>query len=180
MLSRNLVSFAFPDVMNKVTSWDELLLNNLGRSLNSSINGWLINHPFCHWLIDHPLISLLATLIAIILIVRLLATIYRAIANIIDRMWLWILRSPFLLLKFLFGWQKKDPDISPNTLITNYEVTNNPEQLQEILIRLEQIQQQQAQILLDIAQLKQKSLTIPQHIELTKPKIISNHNLEDF
>ncbi len=173
MLSRHLTAFAFQDAMDKVTSWDDRLINNLGRSVTSSVNSWLVNHPFFNWLVNHPLISLFVALIAIILVVRLLITIYRAIASMIDRMWLWILRSPFLLLKFLFGWEVKSQNLPVNTTITNYEVTNNPEQLQEIMIRLDTIQQQQQQILKDIAQLKHDAQVIPKHIKLVDQKIIS-------
>ena len=97
-------------------------------------------------------------------------TIYRAIANTIDRMWIFILRSPWLLLKVLFGWEKKSPDLSTKNIITNYEVTNNPEQLQTILNRLDQIQDQQAKILLDLAQLKQESSVIS--IETQQQKLL--------
>ena len=172
MLSRQLVAFAFQDAMDKVTSWDDRLLSNLGRSVTSSVNSWLVNHPFFYWLVNHPLISLLIALIAIVLIVRLAITIYRAIASMIDRMWLWILRSPFLLLKFLFGWEVKPKNVPVNSTITNYEITNNPEQLQEIMTRLDTIQQQQQQILEDIAQLKD-SQAIPKQIKLVDQKLIS-------
>ena len=84
-------------------------------------------------------------------------------------MWLWILRSPWLLLKFLFGWPAKPA--TGNTTVTNYEVTNNPEQLQEIIARLDQIQQQQEQIIQDLAQLKQQPLTIePKQLRLAEKK----------
>ena len=172
MLSRQLVAFAFQDAMDKVTSWDDRLVNNLGRSVTSSVNSWLANHPFFNWLVNHPLISLFIALIAIILVVRLSITIYRAIASMIDRMWLWILRSPFLLLRFLFGWEVKSKNTPVNTTITNYEVTNNPEQLQEIMTRLDTIQQQQQQILKDIAQLKHDRV-IPKQIKLVDQKVIS-------
>ncbi|MGL4879745.1 MAG: hypothetical protein ACRC8K_01590, partial [Waterburya sp.] len=64
----------------------------------------------------------------------------------------------------------------PQTTITNYEVTNNSEQLEEIMTCLAKIQQQQEEILQDIALLKQLSpimeskqrmLTAEQHF---KPK----------
>lgn len=170
MSPRYLGSFAFHDAIDHVSAWDDRLVNNLENSFNSSVNGWLIQHPFVAGLVHHPLISLVIGLIGIILIVRLFATIYRVIAATIDRMWLWILQSPFLLLKFLFGWEVKPKNPAPgsNTLITNYEVTHNPEQLAEIITRLDTIQQQQQQILQDIAQLKRAAKVIePKQIALS-------------
>ena len=160
MFEQSLLSFAFQDALKKVSSVDNYLLDGFNRSVINTIDGWLREHPFFHWLVNHPLISAIAFLIAAILIIRLLVTIYRAISSTIDRMWLWILQSPFLLLKLVFGWERKPKNSPENTLINNYQVTSNPEQLQEILRRLDLIQQQQAQILLDIAELKQESVAI--------------------
>ncbi len=143
------------------------LVNSVGNYISSSWNNWLLQHPIIAWLFNHPLIGLISCLLVMILTIRLLATIYRAITNVIDRLWLLILRSPWLLLRFLFGWSTKKT--TTNTTVTNYEVTNNPEQLQEILTRLEQIQQQQEQIIQDLAQLKQEPLTIkPQQLQLAE------------
>lgn len=151
------VSSSFQNAINTADSWDDRLVNSVGSSINSRIGTWLANHPTLAWLVHHPLISLIAGLIAVVLIVRLVATIYRAIASTIDRMWLWILRSPFLLLKLLFGWEIKPKHNAVNTTITNYEVTSNPEQLQQIMARLDLIQQQQQQIIQDLEHLKQRS-----------------------
>lgn len=153
----------------KATSLDNYLMNSIGKSVASYLDVWLVNHPFLHWLVNHPLISLFSSLIAVILIIRLFLTIYRGISNTIDRMWLWILQSPFLLLKFVFGWEVKSKSVSSDTTITNYEVTNDLEQLQEIMTRLDTIQQQQKEILQDMAQLKQQAqITNPKRIKLIK------------
>ena len=144
----------------KATSVDDYLVDGIGNSLNSRLTIWLTHHPYIAWLINHPLISFVAGLIVIILTVRLLLTIYNAIANTIDRMWLAILRSPMRLLKFLFGWQPKPKAENIGTTITNYEITQDSEQIQQILARLDRIQQQQQQIIQDLAELKQQPLTI--------------------
>ena len=160
MLSTNLVSFAFQDAVDKVASVDDYVANSIGKSLKTSINNWLDIHPLIYWLTHHPLISFLIILISGVLVIRLLLTIYRAIASTIDRMWVFILRSPWLLMKILFGWEKKSPDLPAKSIITNYEITNDPEQLQTILARLDQIQEQQVKILQDLALLKQDSSVI--------------------
>ncbi len=160
------------NVTETTTSLDNYLLNRIGNSITSSLNNWLIQHPLIAWLFNHPIIALVSFLLTLVLTIRLLGTVYRVIANTIDRMWLWILRSPWLLFKFLFGWSAKPATANTaNTTVTNYEVTNNPEQLQEIIARLDQIQQQQEQIIQDLAQLKQQPLTIePKQLRLAEKK----------
>lgn len=150
-------SASWHNAINKATAWDNYFVNSISNSITSAMNDWLGQHPILAWLFNHPFISLIIGFITVILIVRLILTIYRAIATTIDRMWLWILQSPFLLLKFLFGWEVKPKNKIPQTTITNYEVTNNSEQLEEIMTCLAKIQQQQEEILQDIALLKQLS-----------------------
>ena len=156
------------DATEKVTALDDRLIDNMGSSISHRFSAWLFQHPLIMWSVNHPIISLVGGSIAIILILRLLATIYRAIANTIDRMWLALLRSPYLLLKLIFGGKVKPDTVDSNTTITNYEVTNNPEQLQEIMTRLDQIQQQQQQIVRDLAQLKQQMALEPQQLQLVE------------
>ena len=162
-------SASFQDAIAKASDWDRYFLDNISHSINSRLNVWLYNHPTVAWGVHHPLISLIIGSIAIVLVIRLLLTIYRAIASTIDRMWLWILRSPWILLKFLFGWEAK-PKPDTNTNITNYEITNNPQQLEEIMTRLELIQQQQQQIIQDLELLKGRSHSIEaKQVNLTLP-----------
>jgi hypothetical protein len=158
--------------MEQVSSVDNYLIDSIANSVGSPITAWLTQHPFLAWLVNHPLMALLIGLIATILLVRLLLTIYRAIASTIDLIWLSILRSPFFLLKFLFGWEKKPQTVNSNTTVTNYQVTNDSQQIQEIIDRLDQIQQQQQEIIQELALLKQQPLTIePQPLRLVEKKI---------
>ena len=154
----------------KASSLDDYIADSISHSVGSRWDAWLIQHPFFGWLVNHPLISLVGSLIVIIFTVRLLVTIYRAIANTIDRMWLWILRSPFFLLKLLFGWEVKSKTPISNTTVTNYEVTNNSEQLQKIIALLDQIQQQQQQIIKELAQSKQQHIVETETLHLTEEK----------
>ena len=152
---------------DKASSVDDYIIDSLGNSLKSRTTVWLAHHPVMAWLLNHPLIALIGTAILLILIVRLVLTIYRAIAKAIDTMWLAILRSPFTLMKFLFGWEAKPKVNTTSMTVTNYEVTNNAPQLQEIMARLDLIQQQQQEIIQELAQLKQQPLTIePQQLRL--------------
>jgi hypothetical protein len=140
------------------------------RAINSFVHRWLVQHPVMSWLVQHPVISLVGFLVAAIFFIRFFVAIYKLITNSIDRLWLWILRSPFLLIKTLFGWELK-PKTQTTTQITSYEVTTNSEQLTQICDRLNAIQQQQQQILQDIALLKQQTQHIQQKpIELVLPQ----------
>jgi hypothetical protein len=155
--------------IEKASAIDNYLVNGISNSVGSSITAWLTEHPIIAWFVHHPLIAILTSFAVIILLVRLLLTIYRAIANTIDRLWLGILRSPWRLIKLLFGWETKPKSVTANTTVTNYEVTRDTQQLAEIMTRLDQIQQQQQVIIQDLALLKQQTLTIePQQRRLLK------------
>jgi hypothetical protein len=148
---------------------DNYLVEGISNSIGSGITAWLTEHPIIAWFFNHPLLAILTSFVVIVLVVRLLLTIYRAIANTIDRLWLGILRSPWRLIKLLFGWEAKPKSVTSNTTVTNYEVTSDSQQIEEIMIRLDQIQQQQQIIIRDLAQLKQQTVTIePQPRRLLK------------
>ena len=160
---------------DKASNVDDYIVSSIGNTVGTRLSIWLTQHPLIAWLVNHPLIAAVASLITAILVVRLVLTIYRAIASTIDRMWLAILRSPFTILKFLFGWEAKPKNIPSNTTVTSYEVTNDPQKLQEIMTRLDLIQQQQQEIIRELALLKQQPLTIePQQLRLIEKKIISS------
>ena len=159
---------------NRLAFWSNHVIESVSSSLNSRLDLWLIHHPLIHWLFNHALISLVLGSICLILIIRLFLTIYRVLASAVDRMWLAILRLPFSLLKLIFGWEFKSRESLSSMEITNYEVTHNPEQLEEILNRLEQIQQQQQQIVRDLTLLKQQALdtkSVEIELNLKQPEL---------
>ncbi len=139
--------------------------------INSFFDRWFEQHPLISWSIQHPIISLVATLVVLILLVRLFVAVYKLITSSIDRLWLWILRSPFLLLKFLFGWDFQPKAKPTATNITNYQLTTDSELLSGICDRLDTIQQQQQHILQEIASLKNQTINVNQKaIELVLPE----------
>ena len=125
-------------------------------AINSFFHRWFAQHPFVYWLLQHPVITLITAAILIILFIRLFVAVYRLITTSIDRLWLWILRSPFWLLKTLFGWEFKSKQKQNSTTVNNYELTTDSTQLETICDRLDTIQQQQQQILQEISRLKQR------------------------
>ncbi|MDJ0743125.1 MAG: hypothetical protein QNJ32_07150 [Xenococcaceae cyanobacterium MO_167.B27] len=123
-------------------------------ALQSLTHHWIEQHPRILWLLQHPVTTLVGILISIILFSRLLA----AIAYLIDRIWLWIIKAPWLLVKSLLGIKNQTSEAVGQTI--NYELAVNPEQLTKIVNQLEKIEKQQQQILQDVAILKQQSQTI--------------------
>lgn len=151
-------SLMLDQALERSSSVDDYLVSRVTGSMKLSLARWLANHPAIAWMYAHPLLSLLAVLIGLILTLRLLATIYRAIAQAIDRLWLWILRSPWLLLKLIWKGKTTPQAAKTQTTINSYEVSNNSAQLQSMLERLDTIQQQQQQIIQELAELKQQTL----------------------
>ncbi|MEM7760984.1 MAG: hypothetical protein AAF298_23060 [Cyanobacteria bacterium P01_A01_bin.40] len=169
-------SYVLDRFVSSTNSFDDYLVGGVASSIKANWENWLVHHPVIAWICSHPIISLVAGLVGLVLTLRLLATIYRAIANTIDKMWLLILRSPWLLLKLLFGWEKKPKTGNSQTTVTNYQVTSNSEQLQLIIQRLDQIQQQQQRIIQDIAQLKQQPVAMElKQIQLLEEQIVKKH-----
>ena len=171
-------SLMLNQALEQSSSVDDYLVGRVMGSIKLSLARWLANHPVIAWMYAHPLLSLLAILLCFILTLRLLATIYRAIAQAIDSLWLWILRSPWLLLKLIWGGHTKPQaaetvTTKAQTTVTNYTVSNNAAQLQSMLERLDIIQQQQQQILQELAELKQQPLAKElKQIKLIEDKVI--------
>ena len=117
-------------------------------------NHWIEQHPRIFWMLEHPVISIVGVFVGVILFSRLLA----AVAQLIDRVWLWIIKAPWLLVKSILGIKNKTSEVVGNTI--NYEVAVNPEQLTKIAKQLERIEKQQKQILQDVAILKQQYQTV--------------------
>lgn len=109
---------------------------------------WLLQQ-----LSQHPLVSLGGVFVALLLVFRL----FSALGLLIDRLWIWLLRSPILLLKSLFGWAKKESD--PITKVINPTSAIESETLDKVLIQLDLIQQQQDLIMQEITALKEQIKT---------------------
>ncbi|WP_036478342.1 hypothetical protein [Myxosarcina sp. GI1] len=136
------------------TTTNDYMLDKFKSSLDYTINSWFAEHPLILWLVHHPLITVVGMAIATIFMIRLFVAVYKLITTSIDRLWLWILQAPFLLLKKLFGWEVRVKDKNLTKTVTNYELTTNSEQLSAICDRLDLVQKQQQQILAEIARLK--------------------------
>ncbi|MGF1542416.1 MAG: hypothetical protein ACFCU5_18570 [Pleurocapsa sp.] len=155
---------------------NDRLIDRTELAINSFLAGWFEQHPSISWIVGHPLISLIASLVILILLIRLFVAVYKLIINFIDRLWLWILRSPWLLIKFLFGWEVKPKPETTATSITNYQVTSDSELLTKICDRLTTIERQQQHILQEITSLKKQAKNVNHKaIELVLPESKITH-----
>ena len=139
----------------------EILL--MALAARYAVDSWLAEHISILWLLQHPLISVVGLVIALVLFARLLV----AIAYLIDRLWLWILRLPITLFQAIFSSEETAKDDLPTT-INNYELTNHSQEFEQILQRLNAIEQQQKKILQELAILKNAA----QANHSQKPKLI--------
>ena len=113
------------------------------------LDSWLQQHSVVAWLLQHPLISLGLLFISLVLLFRLFA----ALTQILDRLWLWLLRSPILLIKSLLGIGKKE---SEPTLLVNKTSNIESDMAQQLVTQLQLIQKQQTQIINEITALKKQ------------------------
>jgi hypothetical protein len=118
-------------------------------AVNSLLDSWLEAHPSVFWSIEHPILTIVVLLIGVVLFARLLA----AIASLIDRLWLWLLKSPILLLKSIFRGKPKETEEPIQN--SGYITIDNSTQLEKIAAQLTIITHQQQQLLQEIAQLKE-------------------------
>ena len=119
-------------------------------AFQSIVNPWVAKHPLVMWLLQHPVISVIGVLLAAVLLLRL----FSAIAFLLDKLWIWLLKSPVLLIKFLL--RNKTTSVKKTTVITHQNSTIEPEKISQIIQQLEKIDRQQQQIMKDIAILKQQ------------------------
>ena len=125
--------------------------NTVGKGVSDAIAGsfqsWLMTHPTIHWIVDHPLWSVGLIVLAIFLFWGLL----RAIAQFMEQVWLLILRSPLLLLRWLLslGTNAYQRLTGSKTLPAEI-VSDNQQRLTDILTRLETLRQEQDELLREV------------------------------
>ncbi len=132
------------------------------------IQNWLVDHPILNWGLTHPVWALIGLAVLFLLSGGLL----RAIAQLTEQLWIRLLQLPMRLGQWIlaqllqfFGRPFRasihaDPepiDISPLEIniasLQDAHESLDAEQLYDILVRLEQIQQEQTLLLQDIKNL---------------------------
>ena len=121
--------------------------------LSSMIHKWLATHPVISWAISHPL----QTLGMMLLVIFLVRGLFKLLAQSIEKVWLLVLKSPFLLGQFLLKGSSKliglrganeSQPVSPKPeQVLNLESPEQQVQLAQLLQRIESISQEQSQLL---------------------------------
>lgn len=111
--------------------------------LTQPIADWLQAHPIFAWGIDHPLWTLAVLFVTLLLLSGLL----KAIGRFTEQIWIWLLRSPIMLMQWVFAialqWMRRKPPALP-------AVTPQQERLTLILQKLETMRQEQDELLQEV------------------------------
>ncbi|NES93942.1 MAG: hypothetical protein F6K32_01645 [Desertifilum sp. SIO1I2] len=146
-------------------------------AVQEAITNWLNAHPIIHWLVNHPLLSLFLILLSIVLIISLI----QALIGLIKKAWIAIFTSPTKLIQSVvtliyksiswaiqFVWLNFKPT-SQKALVASPSVTDikmiivpedlaidDSSKLNEILQKIESLQQEQSKLLQEIFTLSQQ------------------------
>ena len=125
--------------------FNDAMVEALQKSIVNSLQSWLETHPIASWLINHPLWLLCSFIVLLLLFGGLL----RVIGRLTEETWLIIFQSPFRLARWLINIAYKALTNASTSEVTNLKVGKNDkkEQLTYILLRLEEIKQEQEELL---------------------------------
>jgi len=115
------------------------------RAFGGAMQQWMAEHQFWAWLIQHPFWSVGLLLVMLVLLQGLLS----AIAQLIQRAGLALLRSPWKLSQWLFGFSTKSfqAALTPGP---KREAESKQQRLTEIMNRLEVLKQEQDALLQEV------------------------------
>jgi hypothetical protein len=118
------------------------LMNHLLAPITDPLTDWLEAHSPWSWLFAHPIALIGVVLLALFLLSGLLS----AIAQLTQRLWIGLLRSPWQLTRWIFGkgsqWVKRDPQ---------------PDRLTIVLDRLESLKREEDELLQEVRSLLGKN-----------------------
>lgn len=167
--------------------------DSIQNAIAAMVQDWLTDHPMLGWCVTHPIWAIALFLLFIFSAWGLLG----AIAQLVKTLWIELLRTPLRLVRWvgvrllkLFKRIPKEmpqPSALPNTqLLRSQEIDpptstlNEPElaarkngqsaQLSEVVVRLEQLQREQTQLLQDVRAILQQpsDMTLPLHVPTLK------------
>ena len=133
----NTLKDSLQTTIEKIDSLNQTLSDGIQASINSSLNGWIDQHPQLVWLINHPLQSLGILLLGLFLFSGLLG----AISRITEKFWLFILTYPFKI--FSNSWLLISKSLQKDD---DNQKTEAQKRVTEILSRLESIRQEQTSL----------------------------------
>lgn len=142
-LGQSIEAHRLPEVVQvSLNRWSSGLQGGLQGTLTQPMADWLQAHPLLAWGIDHPL----WTLAGLFVVLLLLSGLLQAIARFTEQIWIWILRSPVLLIQWLVAiglrWMQRKP-AAPIA-------TPKQQRLTVILQKLEAMRQEQEELLKEV------------------------------
>jgi hypothetical protein len=138
--------------------------DSIERAISAYFTQFLFAHPYLAWTIAHPLPSLGLLLLAIFS----LRGLFQAIGRGIDRVWLFLLTTPFKLLQPIFRgiWSSIRSRFGHNNpsheLVALETSTVTNERIAVVVARLQQLIQEQDILLQKLATLTDSSSVVPQ------------------
>ena len=130
----NALKDSLQTAIQKIDSLNQTLSDGIQASINSSLNGWIDQHPQLVWLVNHPLQSFGIFLLGLFLFSGLLG----AISRITEKFWLFVLTYPFKI--FSNSWLLISKSLQKDD---NNQKTEAQKRVTEILSRLESMRQEE-------------------------------------
>jgi hypothetical protein len=115
------------------------LSKSVQEAIDSSIRDWLQSHWPLGWIVTNLWLSLLLLLISIVLFWGLLGALGRGV----QQGWIWLLRSPLKLLGLM----------QSGGMLSKMRLPSREQRLETVVQQLAANQQQQAQLLAELATL---------------------------
>jgi hypothetical protein len=129
---------------------------SIEHAITNYFTHWLLVHPYLAWLISHPLPGVGLGLLTIFALGGLL----KAIGRGFEQVWLFLLRTPFKLLRPIFKliWRLVlrifgHNNSSGSQVESQLKPTTTPEQIDRILDRLQTLHQEQQSLVDELATL---------------------------
>jgi len=121
------------------------IIDQVLDNLTSPLQNWLSAHPTGYWLVSHPIWLVGLILLCLLLLSGLLG----AIAQLTQKLWIFVLQAPLLLTRWIFAaifqlfgavfrWKGNTEKLPEN---------EQQQRLAEILSRLEVLKQEQDELL---------------------------------
>jgi hypothetical protein len=138
--------------------------DSIDRAVSAYFSQLVFAHPYLAWTIAHPLPSLGLLLLAILS----LRGLFQAIGRGIDRVWLFLLTTPFKLLQPIFKgiWSSiysRFGHNNPSQEIVTPTIANSAsERIAVVVARLQQLSQEQDILLQELATLTDSTSVDPQ------------------
>jgi hypothetical protein len=138
--------------------------DSIERAISVYFSQLVFAHPYLAWTISHPLPSLGLLFLAIFS----LRGLFQAIGRGIDRVWLFLLTTPFKLLQPIFKgiWsliRSRFGHNNPSQEIVTPTIANPAnERIAVVVARLQQLSQEQDILLQELANLADSTSVVPQ------------------